>query len=122
MPDSGFHWFVTTRLGAALAKDMVLTGRTVLGPEADSLGLVACSVPNADLLPEARKLVRDLADGPTTAFSLSMPLIDAVAAGMDLGACLDAEALSQGLAVDTADFSEGEAAFLAKRAPEFSGK
>ena len=121
VPDCGFHWFVTTRLGPALAKDMVLTGRTVPGPEAAALGLVARSVPDADLLLEARALARDLAAGPTTAFSLSMPLIDAVAAGMSLVDCLEAEAVAQGVAVGTADFREGKEAFLAKRGPVFSG-
>lgn len=121
VPDSGFHWFVTTRLGPALAKDMVLTGRSLSGPEAAALGLVARSVPDADLLPEARALARELAAGPTAAFSLSMPLVDGVAAGMGLEDCLEAEAVAQGVAVATADFREGKAAFLAKRRPEFSG-
>jgi len=122
VPDCGFHWFVTTRLGPALAKDMVLTGRTLSGPEAAALGLVARSVPDTDLLAQARGFARQLAAGPTTAFSLSMPLVDAVAAGMGLEDCLEAEAVAQGVAVATADFREGKAAFLAKRTPMFSGQ
>jgi enoyl-CoA hydratase/carnithine racemase len=122
VPDCGFHWFVTTRLGPALAKDMVLTGRALSGSEAARLGLVARAVAEEDLLREARALVRNLAVGPTTAFCLSMPLVDGIAAGMGLEECLEAEAVAQGVAVATADFREGKAAFLGKRAPQFSGR
>jgi 2-(1,2-epoxy-1,2-dihydrophenyl)acetyl-CoA isomerase len=62
-----------------------------------------------------------VAAGPTTAFGLSLALIDRVAAGMSLADALEAEALGQGRAFGTADFAEGRAAFTDKRPPEFSG-
>jgi 2-(1,2-epoxy-1,2-dihydrophenyl)acetyl-CoA isomerase len=122
IPDSGFHWFVTTRLGPALARDMVLTGRELSGEQAASAGLVARCVADAHLLTEARALVTGVAAGPTTAFGLSLAIVDDVAAGMSLDEALEAEALGQGRAFGTADFTEGRAAFLDRRPPSFSGR
>jgi enoyl-CoA hydratase/carnithine racemase len=121
IPDSGFHWFITTRLGTALAKDMVLTGRELSGEQAAAAGLIARCVPEPQLWTTARALADEVAAGPTTAFGLSLALIDDVAAGMSLADALEAEALGQGRAWTTADFAEGVAAFLNKRPPTFWG-
>jgi enoyl-CoA hydratase/carnithine racemase len=121
IPDSGFHWFVTTRLGPALAKDMVLTGRELSGEQAAAAGLVARCVADAQLVTAARALVAGVAAGPTTAFGLSLAIVDDVAAGTSLDEVLEAEAVGQGRAFGTADFAEGRAAFLDKRPPTFSG-
>ena len=56
VPDSGFHWFLTARLGPALAKDIVLTGRELTGLQAASLGLIARSVPADELAERAREI------------------------------------------------------------------
>jgi 2-(1,2-epoxy-1,2-dihydrophenyl)acetyl-CoA isomerase len=122
IPDSGFHWFVTTRLGPALAKDMVLTGRELSGEQAAAAGLIARCVPDPQLVATAWGLATEVAAGPTTAFGLSLALIDDVAAGTPLADALEAEALGQGRAFGTADFAEGRAAFTEKRPPGFSGR
>jgi enoyl-CoA hydratase/carnithine racemase len=41
---------------------------------------------------------------------------------MSLDEALEAEALGQGRAFGTADFTEGRAAFLDRRPPSFSGR
>jgi 2-(1,2-epoxy-1,2-dihydrophenyl)acetyl-CoA isomerase len=122
IPDAGFHWFLTSRLGPAVVKDMVLTGRALDGREAVAAGLVARCVPDSRLLDDARALAADLAAGPTTAFRLSLVIIDDAAAGQSLAESLDAEAVGQGRAFATTDLAEGRAAFLEKREPRFSGQ
>ncbi|MDE1675266.1 enoyl-CoA hydratase/isomerase family protein [Nocardia gipuzkoensis] len=119
VPDSGFHWFITTRLGPALARDLILSGRILDGHEAAKLGLVARCVARPELDNEARKLAYTVAAGPITAFQLSMALVDDVAAGASLAAALDAEATAQGVAYASPDVAEGLAAFAEKRAPRF---
>lgn len=120
VPDSGFHWFVTTRLGPAVAHDLILTGRILNGPEAAKLGLVARCVARAELDSEARKLADRVAAGPLTAFELSANIINDVSTGVTLAATLDAEAIAQGIAYASPDLAEGLAAFREGRVPRFT--
>jgi hypothetical protein len=53
---------------------------------------------------------------------LSLAIVDGVAARMSLDEALEAEALGQGRAFGTADFTEGRPAFLDRRPPSFSGR
>lgn len=121
VPDSGFHWFVTTRLGAAMAKDLILTGRQLSGMEAATLGLVARSVPADSLLTETRSIATSIAAGPTSAFALSCGLVDTAADGASLADVLAAEAAAQSKVFETSDLREGIAAFNERRRPTFIG-
>ncbi|MFN2325947.1 MAG: 2-(1,2-epoxy-1,2-dihydrophenyl)acetyl-CoA isomerase, partial [Gemmatimonadales bacterium] len=58
---------------------------------------------------------------PTRAFGMIKQLLNASLTS-DLATQLQLEAELQGAAGRTADHAEGVAAFLAKRAPEFSGQ
>lgn len=121
VPDSGFHWFLTARLGPALAKDIVLTGRELTGVEAASLGLIARSVPADELAERAREIAKSVASGPTRAFSLACQIIDRAADGASLADVLAAEATAQAAAFATNDLREGIAAFRDRRSPTFQG-
>ncbi|MFI5798680.1 enoyl-CoA hydratase-related protein [Streptomyces sp. NPDC051677] len=120
--DCGFHWHLTTRLGPQVAKELLLTGRMLSGREAATVGLVARSVNDADLQTAARELAGQLAHGPTRAFGDSLAIVERVAEGATFEAALDLEATAQGRAARSADGAEGTAAFLAKRAPVFTGR
>ncbi|MAT05694.1 MAG: crotonase [Acidimicrobiaceae bacterium] len=122
VPDSGFHWFVTTRIGAAIAKDMILTGRTLSGRDAAGAGLIARAVSADELAEAAYALALEVAQGPTVALQLSMRLVDMAAAGASLADVLDGEANAQNRAFATDDLREGLAAFRERRAPKFTGR
>lgn len=108
-------------IGRARALDLMLTGRMISAEEALLWGLVNAVVPQADLLPTARKLALDLASKPKQAVTA---ILEAVEAGLQLG-------LDRGLQVEenlfsyvcgTKDKTEGTAAFLEKRKADFKGR
>lgn len=122
VPDCGFHTLMTRRLGQAVAKDMVLTGRSVSGAEAEARGLVARSATADVVLPQARAMAAELARGPGVAFAESLTLIDAVDDAASLAMSLDAEAEAQAAVSLTEDFRVGLRAFVRKKQPTFIGR
>jgi 2-(1,2-epoxy-1,2-dihydrophenyl)acetyl-CoA isomerase len=70
---------------------------------------------------EARALTARLAEGPTYGLARAKRAIHA-AGGQDLDAQLDLEAELQRECGASPDYAEGVRAFLAKRAPRFTGE
>jgi 2-(1,2-epoxy-1,2-dihydrophenyl)acetyl-CoA isomerase len=77
--------------------------------------------PDAELMPETRKMAAHLAAMPTRAYALIKQLLNE-SHGRGLADQLEHEALAQVLAGKTEDFREGVAAFLQKRPPQFKGR
>lgn len=121
VPDSGGTWTVTRRVGEARAKAMMLTGDPVTAEEAEAWGLIWRAVDDAALMAEARALVGRFAAGPTVGLGLVKRAVHAAATN-GLDAQLDLERDLQRAAGRTPDYAEGVAAFLAKRAPRFTGR
>jgi len=61
MGDGYSHWTLPRTVGMSRAADILLTGRTFDGPEAERLGLCSRSLPNDQVLPAAMELARDVA-------------------------------------------------------------
>ncbi|MEV4383112.1 enoyl-CoA hydratase-related protein [Streptosporangium sp. NPDC049644] len=118
-PDCGVSWQLTRRLGPAVAGDLILTNRPLNGEEAARLGLVSRAVEPGTAYEEALRLARSLADGPREALTRSRRLIHS-AAITPLEQHLQHEAESITALIQTLDGSEGVAAFLAKRRPNFT--
>jgi enoyl-CoA hydratase len=122
----GFNpcWGGTQRLPRLVGKKrallMQLTGEMIDAQEALRIGLVNKVVPPAELLPEARRLAKLIADKSPAAIRL---ILDAVNHGseMALDEALGYEADLFGLACSTEDIREGMTAFLEKRTPSFKG-
>jgi 2-(1,2-epoxy-1,2-dihydrophenyl)acetyl-CoA isomerase len=121
--DSGAHHYLCSRIGPARTLELVYTGRFLSGAEAVEWGIANAVHPDDELLGAARALVATIAAGPTSAFVASKDIVRQVAAGgVSLDEVLAAEAVAQGAAARTDDYTEGITAFQEKRKPTFSGR
>jgi enoyl-CoA hydratase len=107
-------------IGAAKAKEMILTGDSITAEEALALGLVSKVVPKDKLLQESRSFAAKLAALPRLALEASKMLINR-GLEIDLASGLEMEARCFGTLAMTHDLSEGTRAFLEKRKPNFTG-
>lgn len=121
VPDSGGTWFVHRLLGFSRAFEWICTNRRLGADEALAWGLVSEVVSAADLAHRTAELAAHWASLPTVAVAGTKRLFEhANGASLDEQLALEAETQQQ--AVGTADFAEGVAAFLEKRAPAFGGR
>ncbi|MFD6280051.1 enoyl-CoA hydratase/isomerase family protein [Streptomyces sp. NPDC060209] len=118
-PDGGVSWFLPRIVGPKRALDLLLTNRRLPAAEAAAIGLVSRVVAPDRLSAEATRTAEALRRGPTAAFGATRRLL---AAGLtaDLGPHLDSEARAIAAAAASDEGREGVAAFLSKRAPEFT--
>ena len=104
--------------GLPLAREMLFTGRTVTGREAEAYGLVNRAVPSA--LDEALKIAAEIAERAPVATRLTKAALkDGGRPSLD--AALEWESLAQPVTMVTRDLLEGVAAQREKRAPRFTG-
>ena len=68
IPEMGTTWTLPRLIGIEKTSDLLLTGRKVSGTEAASMGLVLRSVPRAELMDEARRLAKEIAEGSSLTF------------------------------------------------------
>jgi enoyl-CoA hydratase len=107
-------------VGPGRALELLLTGAIIDAAEALRLGLVNRVVPGAELLANARELLRQMLANAPLALSAC---IDVVNRGLDvsLDDALALEAEAFGRLAGSADMREGTSAFLEKRTPNFRG-
>jgi enoyl-CoA hydratase len=108
-------------VGAAHARDLLLTGRVVDADEALRLGLVSRVVPADGFLDEVLDTARGIAStAPIPSKLTTIALRDGGHA--DFEAAVQWEALAQPITLATADLQEGIRAAQEKRAPRFTGR
>jgi len=107
-------------IGQGRAAELLFTGRSMSGEEAERWGFLNRLCPPASLLDEATALATGLARGPTFANGLTKRMLEMEWA-MSVPAAIEAEAVAQALAMTTEDFRRAYAAFAAKRKPVFEG-
>jgi 2-(1,2-epoxy-1,2-dihydrophenyl)acetyl-CoA isomerase len=120
MPDLGGTWFLPHTVGDARARALAMLGTSVPAEEALRMGMVWQVVDDAELMPEATKLAQKMAAGPTLSYAAIKQAMNR-AGTHSLDQQLDLERDSQRALGKSADFKEGVAAFLAKRAANFTG-
>jgi len=108
-------------VGAALAKELILTGRILTADEALAIGLVTRVVPAGEALTDALAVAEQIALRGPIAVREAKRLIDQ-ASDIDLDAGLAAELEASVRVFATQDMLEGARAFLDKRDPDYRGR
>ena len=120
VPEAASSWFLPRVVGIAQALEWCFSGRVFHAAEALSGGLVSRVVPAADLLAEATRIAREIADNaaPVSVALTRQMLWRMLGAASPMDAHrLDSRAIwSRGR---SADAREGVTSFIAKRPPAF---
>jgi enoyl-CoA hydratase/carnithine racemase len=119
-PDWGAAYFLTRLAGAAVARDLVLSGRLVDADEAMHLGLINWVVPGEELPTFTREKAQALRDAAPASVRWAKEAIS-LAERATLEEVLDFEEKAQLACFATEDRREGIRAFLEKRRPAFKG-
>jgi 2-(1,2-epoxy-1,2-dihydrophenyl)acetyl-CoA isomerase len=119
--DSGLAARLVHSVGGSRAAELLLLPVPFLAEKAAEWGLVHRVVAPEQVLTESQALAAQLAAGPTAAYR-AVKTVLATAATDSLEETLALEARLQTDVGQTADHHEAVEAFLAKRAPEFTGR
>lgn len=120
-PGMGCSALLPRLVGPSKAAELILTGKFVLGDEAERIGLVNAAVPRGEL----EELVGQVAEQVASAAPIAVAQAKATLSAQlvaDVDAALEREANAQAIDFTTADLAEGLAASLAGRAPVFQGR
>jgi enoyl-CoA hydratase/carnithine racemase len=120
-PDWGGTYHLPRLIGAAKARELLLTGRMVDAGEADRIGLVTRVVPADQLQVATRETAAALSKLSPLAMGMIKNSLNRTFEA-DLPTMLELEAKSQSLLFLTEDFREGIAAFLEKREANYKGR
>jgi len=118
--DMGACAMLPRLIGQGRASELLYTGRSLGGAEAERWGFFNRLVEPAALLDEALKLARQIVQGPTFANGMTKRMLQAEWA-MSIDDAIEAEAIAQALCMKTEDFRRAYEAFAAKQKPVFKG-
>jgi enoyl-CoA hydratase/carnithine racemase len=107
-------------VGQGRASELLYTGRSLGGEEAERWGFFNRLVAPEALLQEAQALARQLTEGPTFANGITKTMLHQEWA-MTIEQAIEAEAQAQALCMLTQDFTRAYEAFVAKQKPRFEG-
>jgi enoyl-CoA hydratase/carnithine racemase len=107
-------------IGQGRAAELLHTGRSMSGEEAQQWGFLnRLCAPDA-VLSDARSLAAELASGPTFAHAMTKRCLHQEW-NMSIDEAIEAEAQAQAICMQTEDFKRAYRAFAAKQKPAFEG-
>jgi enoyl-CoA hydratase/carnithine racemase len=107
-------------IGQGRASELLYTGRSMGGEEAERWGFYNRVAEPERLLEEARALAHQLATGPTFAHAMTKRCLHQEWA-MGVDEAIEAEAQAQAICMQTEDFARAYRAFVQKERPVFEG-
>jgi enoyl-CoA hydratase/carnithine racemase len=107
-------------VGQGRAAELLFTGRSLAGEDAERWGFFNRLAPPADVLAQAQALAAELAAGPTFGNAMTKRMLEMEWA-MSVETAIEAEAVAQALCMETEDFARAFRAFADKRKPVFEG-
>jgi enoyl-CoA hydratase/carnithine racemase len=107
-------------IGAGRAAELLYTGRSMEGAEAERFGFFNRLCEPSSLLKDAKDLAKSLADGPTFAHAMTKRCIHQEWS-MGVDDAIEAEAQAQAICMQTNDYGRAYEAFVAKSRPKFEG-
>ena len=121
IPDSAGTFFLPRLIGFQKASALMMLGDKVSAQGAERLGMIYKIFSSEEFIDETTKLAETMAQMPTKALGMTKRLLNASMAN-DLNAQLEMESKLQIEAAQSEDYTEGVAAFVEKRKPNFKGK
>jgi enoyl-CoA hydratase/carnithine racemase len=118
--DMGACQMLPRLIGAGRAAELLYTGRTMHGVEAERWGFFNRLCEPAHVLAEARALATELANGPARAHATTKRCLHEES-DMAIDTAIDAEAEAQAACMQTEDFARAYEAFVRKEKPRFEG-
>ncbi|QFS84963.1 4-chlorobenzoyl coenzyme A dehalogenase-2 (plasmid) [Roseivivax sp. THAF40] len=107
-------------IGQGRAAELLYTGRSMGADEGEKWGFWNRVVPADALETEAQALAAKIAAGPNFAHMMTKTMLDQEWS-MSLDQAIEAEAQTQAICMQTADFTRAYEAFVAKEKPVFQG-
>jgi enoyl-CoA hydratase/carnithine racemase len=107
-------------IGQGRAAELLYTGRSMSGLEAERWGFFNSVSEPESLLANAQAMAQSLADGPTFAHGMTKKMLQQEW-NMGVDEAIEAEAQAQAICMATNDFHRAYHAFVAKQKPQFEG-
>lgn len=118
--DMGACAMLPRLIGQGRASELLYTGRSLGGEEAERWGFFNRLCTPEELLAQAQGLAQELAHGPSFANGITKTMLHQEWA-MTIEQAIESEAQAQAICMLTEDFGRAYRAFVAKQKPQFEG-